>query len=203
MPTQRVAVLVSGGGTNLQKILEAQQNGRLTSGRVELVLSSKPGVFALERANRAGVPAFVANRGALTQADFEEALLKKLAAFGTDVIVLAGFLRILSPGFVARYPGRIINIHPALLPAFCGEGFYGLRVHRAALARGVKLTGATAHLVNEVSDGGPILLQKAVAVLPGDTPETLQRRVMEEAEWEILPQAVELLCKQLATSPKN
>jgi phosphoribosylglycinamide formyltransferase-1 len=194
---KRIAVFVSGGGTNLQALLDAEVVGVLHSGTVALVLASKPGVFALKRAEKAGVPAVALPRKALGAEAFEECALALLAEHQIDVIVLAGFLTILSENFIRRYPRRILNTHPALLPSFCGKGFYGLRVHEAALRRGVKLTGATVHFVNEVCDGGEILLQKAVEVLPGDTPEVLQRRVMERAEWQLLPQAAELVCAQL------
>ena len=189
----RIAVLVSGGGTNLQALLDAQRSGALAHGEIVLTVSSRPGVYALERAERAGVPSFV-----LPAEDGEAALEELLARFEIDFIILAGFLRILSPAFTARWPRRILNIHPSLIPSFCGKGMYGLRVHEAALARGVKVTGATVHFVNEIPDGGEILLQKAVEVLPGDTPETLQRRVMEQAEWLLLPQAAEQLSRAVA-----
>ena len=189
----RIAVLVSGGGTNLQALLDAQRSGALAHGEIVLTVSSRPGVYALERAERAGVPGFV-----LPAEDGEAALEELLARFEIDFIILAGFLRILSPAFTARWPRRILNVHPSLIPSFCGKGMYGLRVHEAALARGVKVTGATVHFVNEVPDGGEILLQKAVEVLPGDTPETLQRRVMEQAEWLLLPQAAEQLSRAVA-----
>ena len=189
----RIAVLVSGGGTNLQALLDAQRSGALAHGEIVLTVSSRPGVYALERAERADVPGFV-----LPAEDGEAALEELLARFEIDFIILAGFLRILSPAFTARWPRRILNIHPSLIPSFCGKGMYGLRVHEAALARGVKVTGATVHFVNEIPDGGEILLQKAVEVLPGDTPETLQRRVMEQAEWLLLPQAAEQLSRAVA-----
>ncbi len=189
----RIAVLVSGGGTNLQALLDAQRSGALAHGEIVLTVSSRPGVYALERAERAGVPGFV-----LPAEDGEAALEELLARFEIDFIILAGFLRILSPAFTARWPRRILNIHPSLIPSFCGKGMYGLRVHEAALARGVKVTGATVHFVNEIPDGGEILLQKAVDILPGDTPETLQRRVMEQAEWLLLPQAAEQLSRAVA-----
>ncbi|WP_295866089.1 phosphoribosylglycinamide formyltransferase [uncultured Oscillibacter sp.] len=189
----RIAVLVSGGGTNLQALLDAQRSGALAHGEIVLTVSSRPGVYALERAERAGVPSFV-----LPAEDGEAALEELLARFEIDFIILAGFLRILSPAFTARWPRRILNVHPSLIPSFCGKGMYGLRVHEAALARGVKVTGATVHFVNEIPDGGEILLQKAVEVLPGDTPETLQRRVMEQAEWLLLPQAAEQLSRAVA-----
>ena len=195
----RVAVFVSGGGTNLQALLDAQRRGDLPHGEIVLVLSSNPEAYALERARLAGVPTAVCARRELgTQAAFEAAIQEALEARGVQLIVLAGFLSILSADFVRRWPGRIVNVHPSLIPSFCGQGFYGLRVHEAALERGVKVTGATVHLVNEIPDGGPILLQKAVEVLPGDTPEVLQRRVMEQAEWVLLPRAVEMLCQQIA-----
>lgn len=195
----RIAVLVSGGGTNLQAILDAQEGGLLTSGRVSVVISNRAGAYALERAASAGIPTETVTRRANggTQEGFEEALLAALGRYQPDLIVLAGFLSILSERFIRQYPDRIVNVHPSLIPAFCGKGFYGLKVHEAALARGVKLTGATVHLVNEIPDGGRILLQKAVEVLPGDTPETLQRRVMEQAEWRLLPQAAEMLSAQV------
>ena len=189
----RIAVLVSGGGTNLQALLDAQRSGALAHGEIVLTVSSRPGVYALERAERAGVPGFV-----LPAEDGEAALEELLARFEIDFIILAGFLRILSPAFTARWPRRILNVHPSLIPSFCGKGMYGLRVHEAALARGVKVTGATVHFVNEIPDGGEILLQKAVDILPGDTPETLQRRVMEQAEWLLLPQAAEQLSRAVA-----
>ena len=189
----RIAVLVSGGGTNLQALLDAQRSGALAHGEIVLTVSSRPGVYALERAEQAGVPGFV-----LPAEDGEAALEELLARFEIDFIILAGFLRILSPAFTARWPRRILNVHPSLIPSFCGKGMYGLRVHEAALARGVKVTGATVHFVNEIPDGGEILLQKAVEVLPGDTPETLQRRVMEQAEWLLLPQAAEQLSRAVA-----
>ena len=185
----RIAVLVSGGGTNLQALIDAG----LQNGKIELVVSSKAGVYALERAAKAGISSAVIERKGSTQEVFEEKLEALLKEYEIDLIILAGFLTILSPTFTARHPNRIINIHPSLIPSFCGEGFYGLRVHEAALARGVKLTGATVHFVNEIPDGGEIILQKAVEILPGDTPEILQRRVMEQAEWKLLPQAAELV----------
>ena len=194
----RIAVFVSGGGTNLQALMDAQRAGTLHSGEIALVLSSSPEAYALERARKAGIPTAVCSRRELgSQESFEAAIQRALDAHSIQLIVLAGFLSILSGAFTARWPGRIVNVHPSLIPAFCGQGFYGLRVHEAALARGVKVTGATVHLVNEIPDGGPILLQKAVEVLPGDTPETLQRRVMEQAEWVLLPQAAEMLCQQI------
>lgn len=193
----RIAVLVSGGGTNLEALLQAQESGRIPHGEIVVVLSSTAGAYALERAKNHGVPGFAVPRKELSQADFEAGLLEKLREYQADLILLAGFLSILSEDFVKQWPERIVNVHPALIPSFCGKGYYGLKVHEAALARGVKVTGATVHLVNEIPDGGRILLQKAVEVLPGDTPETLQRRVMEQAEWILLPQAAEQLSAEL------
>lgn len=194
----RVAVFVSGGGTNLQAILDAQAAGKIPSGEIALVVSSSPTAYALTRAEKAGVPAVVCSRKELgSQEAFEAAILRQLEAYKIDMIVLAGFMSILSRDFTDRYPERMLNVHPSLIPAFCGQGYYGLRVHEAALARGVKVTGATVHFVNEIPDGGQILMQKAVPVQDGDTPESLQRRVMEQAEWILLPQAVELVCAQL------
>lgn len=195
----RIAVLVSGGGTNLQALLDAESAGRIPHGEIVLVVSNKPGAYALERAKKAGVPAAVVSKQECgSQAAFEQRLQGILELDGVDMIILAGFMSILSQTFTAKWPNRILNVHPSLIPAFCGAGYYGLRVHEAALARGVKVTGATVHMVNEIPDGGPIVLQKAVEVLPGDTPETLQRRVMEQAEWILLPQAAELVAQQLA-----
>lgn len=199
----RIAVLVSGGGTNLEALLKAQEAGKIPHGEIVLVVASAPGVYALERAGNHCVPAVVLPRKELGQAAFEAQLTKELSARCIDLIVLAGFLSILSEGFVKQWPDRIVNIHPSLIPAFCGKGYYGLKVHEAALARGVKLTGATVHLVNEIPDGGRILLQKAVEIRPGDTAEVLQRRVMEQAEWVLLPQAVEQLCKQITGGDAN
>ena len=199
MSTKRIAVLVSGGGTNLQALLDAEAAGRIPHGEIVLVVSNKPGAYALERAKKAGVPAAVVSKQECgSQAAFEQRLQGILELDGVDMIILAGFMSILSQTFTAKWPNRILNVHPSLIPAFCGAGYYGLRVHEAALARGVKVTGATVHMVNEIPDGGPIVLQKAVEVLPGDTPETLQRRVMEQAEWILLPQAAELVAQQLA-----
>lgn len=193
----RIAVLVSGGGTNLEALLQAQESGRIPHGEIVVVLSSTAGAYALERAKNHGVPGFAVPRKELSQADFEAGLLEKLREYQADLILLAGFLSILSEDFVKQWPERIVNVHPALIPSFCGKGYYGLKVHEAALARGVKVTGATVHLVNEIPDGGRILLQKAVEVLPGDTPETLQRRVMEQAEWILLPQAAEEMSEKI------
>ncbi|MBQ2062731.1 MAG: phosphoribosylglycinamide formyltransferase [Oscillospiraceae bacterium] len=198
MVKTRIAVFVSGGGTNLQALLDAEKRGELPSGEIVLVLSNRANAYALERARAAGIPTAVCSRKALgTQAAFEAAIQAELEAHRVDMIVLAGFLSILSAEFTARWPNRIINVHPSLIPSFCGRGFYGLRVHEAALAYGVKVTGATVHYVNEIPDGGQIILQKAVEVLPGDTPEILQRRVMEQAEWILLPRAAELVARRL------
>ncbi len=203
-PKIRVAVLVSGGGTNLQAILDAAHSGMIHSAEVVLVVSSQPGVYALERAKRAGVPSAVLRKQELGgQAGFETALLELLRAYRVDLIVLAGFLSILSNDFTSRYDHRILNVHPSLIPSFCGKGFYGLKVHEAALSRGVKVTGATVHFVNEIPDGGEILAQKAVEILPDDTPETLQRRVMEQAEWKLLPAAVESVSAQMLENRKD
>ena len=192
---KRIAVLVSGGGTNLQAILESERRGENPNGRVSLVVASKPGVYALTRAENFGVDtAVVARRDYADSAAFDAALLAVLQTHRIDVVVLAGFLSVLGPSVIAAYPNRILNVHPSLIPSFCGPGFYGLRVHEAALARGVKVTGATVHFVNEECDGGPILLQKAVEVRPDDNPETLQKRVMVEAEWQLLPRAVAMVC---------
>ena len=189
---ERIAVLVSGGGTNLQALIDAQGRGELTGGEIAAVLSSSPDAYALERAKKAGVPAV-----ALPGKDFEARLTAALESAQIEMVILAGFLKILSAEFTRKWPNRILNVHPALIPSFCGEGFYGLKVHEAALRYGVKVTGATVHYVNEVPDGGEIILQKAVDILPGDTPEILQRRVMEQAEWILLPQAAELVAEKL------
>lgn len=195
---KRIAVLVSGGGTNLQALLEAEAAGKIPHGEIAMVISNNPNAYALERAKNFGVPAAVINKKALgSQAAFEAQLQAVLERNGTDLIILAGFMCILSQNFTAKWPKRIINVHPSLIPSFCGEGFYGLRVHQAALDYGVKVTGATVHFVNEIPDGGEIIAQKAVDIHPGDTPETLQRRVMEQAEWILLPQAAETVCAQL------
>lgn len=192
---KRVAVLVSGGGTNLQALLESEARGENPNGKIVLVVASKPGVYALERAANFGVESAVVARKEYADSDaFDAALLDTLQSHQIDVVVLAGFLSVLGPRVIEAYRNRILNVHPSLIPSFCGPGFYGLRVHEAALARGVKVTGATVHLVNEECDGGPILLQKAVAVQPGDTPQVLQKRVMVEAEWKLLPQALAMVC---------
>ena len=193
----RIAVFVSGGGTNLEALLNAQERGDIPHGEIVLVCASNESAYALTRAANHGVPGVAVPKKQMTQEAFESALNEKLTEYRVDVIILAGFLSILSADFVKHWPDRIINIHPSLIPSFCGKGMYGLKVHEAALARGVKVTGATVHLVNEIPDGGRILLQKAVEILPGDTAEVLQRRVMEQAEWILLPQAAELLCKQI------
>lgn len=191
-----IVVLVSGGGTNLQALINAQENGELYGGRIAHVIASNPAAYALERAAANGIPASVVNRKEYADADvFTEALLKELERVNADVIVNAGFLCILGGALIRRYPNRILNVHPSLIPAFCGVGYYGLRVHEAVLASGVKLTGATVHFVTEEVDGGPILLQQGVEVRRGDTPELLQRRVMEQAEWKLLPRAVSLVCE--------
>ncbi len=215
----KIAVLVSGGGTNLQALIDAQARGELHSGRIELVISNKEGAYALERAKKAGIETLTIVKkkpqstpetasvpvtcpvtgtdGKTPQQDFEERLVAALEARGIELIILAGFMSILSADFTKRYPERIINVHPALIPSFCGKGFYGLKVHEAALEYGVKVTGATVHFVNEVPDGGRIIAQKAVDILDGDTPEILQKRVMEQAEWILLPKAAEQVSAQL------
>lgn len=192
---KRILVLVSGGGTNLQALIDACADGRIKSGCIAGVVSSKPGVFALERAEKAGIPTSVVERSYYNdRTEFTKAIMRAIDGYGADLVVLAGFMCILDPVIFSVYENRIINVHPALIPSFCGDGYYGLRVHRAALDRGVKVTGATVHFVDAVTDGGPIILQKAVYINEGDTPETLQKRVMEEAEHVILPEAVELYC---------
>jgi len=193
-----IAVLVSGGGTNLQALIDAQNRGSLKSGKIALVISSNPNAYALKRAEQNGIPAAVALRRGHTQEEFEAALSTLLMEYHIELIILAGFMSILSSDFTSSWPERIINVHPALIPSFCGKGFYGLRVHEAALQYGVKVTGATVHFVNEVPDGGKIIAQKAVAVRTGDTPETLQRRVMEKAEWVLLPRAAEQVSREIA-----
>ena len=197
MAKANIAVMVSGGGTNLQALIDARNNGILCSGQLSLVISNVPDAYALERAKKAGIPAYGIHKKAMGQAAFEEETLRLFRQYHIDLVIFAGFLSIVTEDFIRAYPKRILNIHPSLLPAFGGEGFYGLRVHEAALARGVKLTGATVHFVNETVDGGEIIAQKAVAVLPGDTPEILQKRVMEQAEWILLPQAAEEISKQI------
>ena len=198
MSKTKIAVLVSGGGTNLQALLDAQRDGALPSGEIVLVISNKSGAYALTRAEQAGVEALTLTRAACGgQEGFESALQQALEARGVELIILAGFLSILSADFTQRWPERILNVHPSLIPSFCGKGFYGLKVHEAALERGVKYTGATVHYVNHIPDGGEILLQQPVAVQPGDTPESLQRRVMEQAEWILLPRAAELVSARI------
>ncbi len=191
----RIAVLVSGGGTNLQALIDAEKRGELPDGEIVLVVGSREGIYALNRAEQAGIQHTVVHKD-------EEKLISVLEENDIDLIILAGFLTILSENFTKRFANRIINIHPSLIPSFCGKGYYGLKVHEAALSYGVKVTGATVHLVNEVPDGGRILLQKAVDILPEDTPETLQRRVMEQAEWKLLPAAAELMSKEIVEAEK-
>ena len=191
----RIAVLVSGGGTNLQALIDAQGRGEIPDGEIVLVISNNPKAYALERAKNAGI-----NTAVCAKPDMEKKILDTLSSYNIDMIVLAGFMAILSKDFVSRWPERIINIHPSLIPSFCGEGFYGLRVHEAALNYGVKVTGATVHYVNEIPDGGRIIAQKAVEIRDSDTPETLQRRVMEQAEWILLPRAAEIVAKRIRES---
>ena len=194
----RIAVLVSGGGTNLQAILDASARGEIPDGEIVMVISDRSGAYALERAEKAGIPALEINKKACGgQEAFEKKLIAALTENRIDLIVLAGFLSILTENFTTLYPRRIINVHPSLIPSFCGAGFYGLKVHQAALNRGVKVTGATVHFVNEIPDGGEIIAQKAVDIEPGDTPEILQRRVMEQAEWIILPQSVAKISREI------
>ncbi len=193
----KIAVLVSGGGTNLQAIIDYVKSGKLNNGELVKVISSKEGAFALERAKLANIPGAVVTRKGKTQAEFERGVLTELKECNAEVIVLAGFMCILSKNFTDRYVSRIINVHPALIPSFCGEGFYGLKVHEKALDYGVKVTGATVHFVNEDCDGGKIIMQKAVKIKEGDTPEILQKRVMEEAEWKILPASLKKVCQQI------
>ena len=192
----KVAVLVSGGGTNLQALIDAEAVGAVAPGKLSLVVSNKPGVKALARAAKAGIPFAVVESAGISQEEFEAKLSSVLEENGIQIIVLAGFLKVLSGDFVKKYDRRIINVHPSLIPSFCGDGFYGLKVHEAALEKGVKITGATVHYVNEITDGGEIILQKAVSVCKNDTPETLQRRVMEQAEWKLLPKALKMVCSE-------
>ena len=193
----KIAVFVSGGGTNLQALIDAQKKGIIKSGEIALVVSSSESAYALERAKNNNIKTFIASRKELkTQEAFEEKIISALEENGIELIVLAGFMSILSESFTSRYKNRIINVHPSLIPSFCGKGFYGLRVHEAALSYGVKVTGATVHFVNEIPDGGEIIMQKAVEIEDGDTPEILQKRVMENAEWIILPLSVEKICKE-------
>ncbi len=191
-----IAVLVSGGGTNLQALIDAQKSGIIKSGEIKLVISNTPQAFALERAKKANIDTLVCNKKELGD-KFEDSLIEALENNNIDIIVLAGFMCILSEKFTSYFANRIINVHPSLIPSFCGKGFYGLRVHEAALEYGVKVTGATVHFVNEIPDGGKIIMQKAVYIKEDDTPETLQKRVMQEAEWKILPEALEKVCKEL------
>ena len=194
----RIAVFVSGGGTNLQALLDEAARGNLPDGEIALVVSSKADAYALTRAANAGVPGVVvARKQCADQAEFEEKILDALREYKIEMIVLAGFMSILSESFTSRFPRRILNVHPSLIPAFCGQGFYGLKVHEAALERGVKISGATVHFVNEIPDGGEIVFQRAVEVQPGDTPETLQRRIMEKAEWHLLPAAAEKVARDI------
>ena len=196
--TTKIAVLVSGGGTNLQALIDAEKRGELGAGKISLVLASKPGVYALERAAQNGIDSVVLPRKDYADiAAYSKALAETLTAAGIDLVVLAGFLTIFDEQVYAAFPNRILNVHPALIPSFCGKGFYGLRVHEAALEYGVKVTGATVHYVNEIPDGGKIILQKSVNIEDGDTPEILQKRVMEQAEWIILPKACEIVSKKL------
>ena len=195
---KNIAVLVSGGGTNLQALIDAQNSGVIKSGKIGLVISNNPNAFALERAKKADIKAAVCNKKDFADADsFEQELIRILEVNNIDFIVLAGFMCILSEKFTTHFERKIINVHPSLIPSFCGKGFYGLHVHEAALSYGVKVTGATVHFVNEIPDGGEIIMQKAVDIKEGDTPETLQKRVMEEAEWIILPRALEKVCSEI------
>ena len=195
---KRIAVLVSGGGTNLQALIDAENAGKIPHGEIALVISNNPNAYALERARVNGIPgAVISKKECGSQAAFEAQIQAVLERNGTDLIILAGFMCILSENFTSKWPKRIINVHPSLIPSFCGEGFYGLRVHRAALDYGVKVTGATVHFVNEIPDGGEIIAQKAVCIEEGDTPEILQKRVMEQAEWILLPQAAEMVCASM------
>ena len=201
---KRIAVLVSGGGTNLQALIDAQKSGIIKNGEISLVISNVNGAYALKRAETAGIRTETVIKKELgSQEAFEEKIISLLKEYGIDLIVLAGFMSILSESFTKSFPHRIINVHPSLIPSFCGKGFYGLRVHEAALGKGVKVTGATVHFVNEIPDGGEITLQKAVEIKEGDTPEVLQKRVMTEAEWKILPEAVSLFCQDRLTVENN
>lgn len=194
----KIAVLVSGGGTNLQALIDAQRNGIINSGEIKLVISNKDGAYALTRAENVGIKTYtVLKKNFNSQTEFENEIVRILDENKIDLIVLAGFMSILSEKFTSHYDKRILNVHPSLIPSFCGEGFYGLHVHEAALKKGVKVTGATVHFVNEIPDGGEIIMQKAVEIQDGDTPEILQKRVMEQAEWIILPQSTEKICKEI------
>ena len=199
-----IAVLVSGGGTNLQALIDAEQAGKIPHGKITLVLASNPKAYALERAAKAGIPTDVVSRKEYPdQEAYDQAIVNELKKNDTDLVILAGFLSILGSTVIRAYPDRIINIHPSLIPSFCGKGFYGLKVHEAALEKGVKVTGATVHLVNEIPDGGKILLQKAVEIEDGDTPEVLQRRVMEQAEWILLPKAAEMMAEKISAEEEK
>ena len=201
---KKIAVLVSGGGTNLQALLDAEKRGELGAGKITLVIASKPGVYALERAANAGIEGRVlARKDYDSIAAYSKALADEMTAEGIDLVVLAGFLTIIDEQVYEAFPNKILNVHPALIPSFCGKGFYGLHVHEAALEKGVKVSGATVHIVTPECDAGPIILQKAVAVMQDDTPEILQRRIMEEAEWKILPEAVRLFCEDKITVENN
>lgn len=198
MSVARIAVMVSGGGTNLQALIDAQESGIIKDGEIALVISNNAGAYALTRADKAGIPSeVVLLKDCKDRAEFEKRIEDLLSEYDIDLIVLAGFMSILSAEFTEKHPNRIINVHPSLIPSFCGKGFYGLHVHEAALAYGVKVTGATVHFVNEIPDGGKIIMQKAVEVMGDDTPETLQRRVMEEAEWKILPRACQKIAREI------
>ena len=198
MSVARIAVMVSGGGTNLQALIDAQESGIIKDGKIALVISNNAGAYALTRADKAGIPAeVVLLKDCKDRAEFEKRIEDLLSEYDIDLIVLAGFMSILSAEFTGKHPNRIINVHPSLIPSFCGKVFYGLHVHEAALAYGVKVTGATVHFVNEIPDGGKIIMQKAVEVMEDDTPETLQRRVMEEAEWKILPRACQKIAREI------
>ena len=204
MPKMKnIAVLVSGGGTNLQALIDAQNSGILKSGKITAVISSCSDAYALTRANNAGIPSYVVARKGCKKEEFNLKLLEKLDEVNCDLVILAGFMCILTDTVIKKYSNRIINVHPSLIPSFCGDGFYGLHVHEAALEKGVKVTGATVHFVNEVVDGGAIILQKAVEICPGDTPEVLQKRVMTQAEWIILPKAAELFCSDMLIINEN
>ena len=197
-----IAVLVSGGGTNLQALIDAQKSGIIKSGKIVCVISSKPEAYALTRAKEAGIPAYVANKKELGAAEFEQRICEIIKDSGAGLVILAGFMSILSENFIKQFPRRIINVHPALIPSFCGKGMYGLKVYEAALEYGVKLTGATVHFVNEITDGGEIIMQKSVRIYPNDTPEKLQKRVMKQAEWKILPASAEKVCSELLKARK-
>ncbi len=201
---KKVAVLVSGGGTNLQALIDAEKRGELGCGKISLVIASKPGVYALERAENNGIEALVlARKDYASIAEYSKALADTLVEKGADLVVLAGFLTIIDEQVYEAFPNRILNVHPALIPSFCGKGYYGLHVHEAALEKGVKVSGATVHIVTPECDAGPIVLQKAVEVKQNDTPETLQKRIMEEAEWKLLPEAVRLFCEDMITVKDN